>query len=600
MPQLMSYEEILNRLKSKKYEPYYPPAARREFWDNIPDEQKTELIAMGKEAQNQPIPLLSVKDYMSYFRHGNRLNYETPFFQRRHMLIDLVLAECAEYQGHFTDDIAEVIWQILSEPVWTLPAHQGLTDYPLPGPEEWKVALFSAETARLLTEVLQFLQPELERELLPLVDRIKYEVNHRVLEICEEKTFWWYDGRNNWSVWCCYSINSAAITLWQNEPERLAKFLAKHIVPIKKLYDNYPDDGGCDEGASYWMVAVGMLLNGLDILQHRLGGFEAWLAEPKMKRMVEFIPQVNLCGKWFMGFSDAESFFPRFPRGLFLKYAAMVDSTAAAQLALELPVSSPGAPGNRNLSFLDKITELAADSSPRGKFKRNAVDFWKNLQIWIARQNPENAENGMICTLKGGHNRQSHNHLDLGHFSLWHNNKPVIVDVGRGIYDKTCFSNKRYTLWNLNSTGHNGAFFDGRDQGTGAEFQAFMTPCGNTVNCDLTQAFEEDNGIRHYSRKVDAQWENNKVIISEKAEFEGRKTLTINFYTPVAPEKIAPNKLRLDNVELSCSGIDIIHADKSEKLDAKLTSLWGALWEIKLEKTAENNAEWTIEFSSVK
>ena len=268
MPQLMSYEEILNRLKSKKYEPYYPPAARREFWDNIPDEQKTELIAMGKEAQNQPIPLLSVKDYMSYFRHGNRLNYETPFFQRRHMLIDLVLAECAEYQGHFTDDIAEVIWQILSEPVWTLPAHQGLTDYPLPGPEEWKVGLFSAETARLLTEVLQFLQPELERELLPLVDRIKYEVNHRVLEICEEKTFWWYDGRNNWSVWCCYSINSAAITLWQNEPERLAKFLAKHIVPIKKLYDNYPDDGGCDEGASYWMVAVGMLLNGLDIL-HR-------------------------------------------------------------------------------------------------------------------------------------------------------------------------------------------------------------------------------------------------------------------------------------------------------------------------------------------
>lgn len=30
-------------------------------------------------------------------------------------------------------------------------AHQGLTDYPLPGPEEWKVDLFSAETGRILT-----------------------------------------------------------------------------------------------------------------------------------------------------------------------------------------------------------------------------------------------------------------------------------------------------------------------------------------------------------------------------------------------------------------------------------------------------------------
>lgn len=601
MQEIISYEEILNRLNSKKYEPYYPPANKRSFWDNIPGEQKAKLIAQGEEAQNQAIPQLSLKDYMKFFREGDRISYETPFFKRRHLLIDLTLAECAEYQGRFLDDIAEVIWQILSEPVWVLPAHQGLIDYPLPGPEEWKVALFSAETARILTEVLQLLQPELEKELLPLVSRIKYEVNHRVLEVCEEKTFWWYDGRNNWSVWCCYSINSAAITLWQNEPERLAKFLAKHIVPIKKLYDNYPDDGGCDEGASYWMVAVGMLLNGLDILQHRLGGFETWLAEPKMKKMVEFIPRVNLCGKWFMGFSDAESFFPKFPRGLFLKYAAMVNSTAAAQLALGLPPDREDAPGNRNLGgFLETISTLTADFSSRGSFKRNAVDFWEDLQIWIARQNPENAEKGMICTLKGGHNRQSHNHLDLGHFSLWCNNIPVIVDVGRGIYDKTCFSNKRYTLWNLNSSGHNSASFDNRDQGIGAEYKAFMSVDGNTVDCDLTQAFEADNGIRHYSRKVDAQWENNKIVISEKAEFEGRKNLTINFYTPVAPEKISANKIRLGDIELSCSGIDIIHAEKSEKLDAKLTSLWGALWEIKLEKTAENNAEWIIEFAAAK
>ena len=127
-----------------------------------------------------------------------------------------------------------------------------------------------------------------------------------------------------------------------------------------------------------------------------------------------------------------------------------------------------------------------------------------------------------------------------------------------------------------------------------------MTSCGNTVCCDLTQAFEAENGIRHYSRKVDAQWENNKIVISEKAEFEGRKNLTINFYTPIAPEKISANKIRLGDVELACSGIDIIHTEKSEKLDAKLSSVWGGLWEIKLGKTAENNAEWNIEFTSVK
>ena len=598
MIELMSCNEILSRLNSRKYECYYPRAMQREFWDNIPSEQKAQLIVQGEKAQAQKIPLLELKDYMKFFRNGDRLSYETPFFARRQMLTKLTLAECAEYKGRFLDDIAEVIWQILSEPVWTLPAHQRLTDYPLPGPEEWMVALFSAETARILTDVLQFLQPELEKEFLPLVNRIKYEVNHRVLEVCERETFWWYERYNNWTVWCCYSIISAAITLWQSEPERLAKFIDKHIIAMKNFYDSYPEDGGCDEGAAYWMVAAGMLLNGLDILQFRLGGFDSWLAETKLKRMVEFIPRVNLCGKWFMGFSDAESFFPKFPRGLFLKYAAMVGSTTAAQLALELPEDQNNASGNRNIGgFLETISEFTADFSPRGNFKRNAVDFWEDLQIWIARQNPGNAEKGMICTLKGGHNRQSHNHNDLGHFSLWYNNVPVIVDVGRTAYDKTCFSNRRYTLWNLNATGHNAAYFDNHDQGFGAQYKAELTPENNRIICDLSGAFEADNGISHYSRKVDAQWENNRIIISEKAEFEGRKNLTINFYTPIAPEKISSNKLHIGDVELSFSGIEFIHAEKSEKLDAKLTGLWGALWEIRLGKTAENHAEWLIEFT---
>ena len=601
MPEMMSYEEILNRLKSSGNKYLYPRAGQRDFWDNIPDEQKTKLIAQGEEAQTQAIPQLSLKDYMKYFRDGDRISYETPFFKRRQLLIALVLAECAEYKGRFMDDIAEVIWQILSEPVWTLPAHQGLTDYPLPGPEEWTVDLFSAETGRILTEVLQFLQPELETGFQPLVNRIKYEVNHRVLEACEKRTFWWHNGRNNWTVWCSYSVNSAALTLWKEEPERLAEFLVKHIIPMKNFYDNYPADGGCDEGASYWMVAVGMLLNGLDLLQFHLGGFETWLAEPKLKKMVEFIPRVNLCGKWFMGFSDAESFFPKFPRGLFLKYAAMVDSTAAAQLALELPESTASAAGNRNLGGLQEtLSTLTADFSTRGSLKHSAIDFWEDLQIWIARQNPGNAEKGMICTLKGGHNKQSHNHKDLGHFSLWYNNAPVIVDVGRSTYNKICFSDKRYTLWNLNASGHNAAVFDGRDQGSGAEYKTVLTPSGNTIKCDLTQAFEEDNGIKRYVREIDARWEENKIIISEQAEFEGTKNFSINFYTPIAPETISANCLRIGDVELNCSGIEIIHAEKSDKLDEKLTGLWGALWEIRLANCTRNSAGWNIEFSIAK
>ena len=50
MPEMMSYEEILNRLKSSGNKYLYPRAGQRDFWDNIPDEQKTKLIAQGEEA----------------------------------------------------------------------------------------------------------------------------------------------------------------------------------------------------------------------------------------------------------------------------------------------------------------------------------------------------------------------------------------------------------------------------------------------------------------------------------------------------------------------------------------------------------------------
>lgn len=597
MPEVMSVEEILQRLNSREREYDYPRAAERMFWEALPEDKRQALIAGGERAQAQSVSFLSVKDYMKFFRNGNRRDYEIPYFKRRYALIALVMAECAEYKGRFMDDIVEYLWQILSEPVWCLPAHQRLADYSLPGPGEWVVDLFAAETARILSEVLQLLRPELEKEFLPLVKHIEYEIATRVLDVCEKEILWWYEGRNNWSPWCCYSVNTAAIEVWRDDPERLAAFLGKHIVPLKNFYDRYPADGGCNEGPSYWVVAVGMLMNALEVLQRRLGGFEAWFTEQKLKNMIEFIPRMNFCGRWFMGFSDAESFFPQFPKGLFLKYAAMVDSLPMAQLALEFPETDPCAEVK---DFQNIFADLTADFSPRGAFERNAVDFWEDLKIWIARQNPENAVKGMICALKAGHNKQSHNHMDLGHFSLWYDNTPVIIDVGRGTYDRTCFSGARYTLWNLNATGHNGARFDNEAQGLGFEYTADLVKQEKGVICDLTAAFTAENGVKNYCRRVETQWEINQILLDETAEFEGTKCIEINFYTPVEPEKTAGNALRLKNVELRCEGIEISSVIKVDWADKKINECWGDLWEIRLSMTAEKSAQWKIFFTATK
>ncbi|MBQ9755085.1 MAG: hypothetical protein IJV93_10105 [Lentisphaeria bacterium] len=601
MPEVMSAEEILRRLNEKERVCDFPRASERTFWEHLPEDKKSALLKLAETAQTSEIPCLKAKDYMKYFREGNRIDFETPYFRRRHQLTDLVLGECVEYKGRFLDDVAEMLWQIVSEPVWCLPAHQHLTEA-LPGPEEWVVDLFAAETAKVLTDVLQLLGPELEKEYCALVRRIRFEVTRRVLEVCEKEIFWWYEGKNNWSVWCCYSVNSAAIEVWQDDKERLAAFLAKYMIPMKSFTDRYPEDGGCNEGPCYWVVAVGMLMNGIDVLQRRLGGMESWLEDPKIRRMVEFIPRMNLSGKWFMGFSDAESCFLKLPRGCFAKYGRMVNcpQMIAAAVALPEPDQKDFRFGNRNTgSIFDTIADLTEDLSSSVPRVYNAVDFWPDLQIWIARQFPENPENGMVCCLKGGHNKQSHNHMDLGHFSLFNKNCPVIIDVGRGIYSRTCFSGQRYTLWNLNATGHNGARFDDMPQGLGLEYAVKLDCQGDTLVCDLTGAFMPENKVSSYIRKIEFDRTDGAAELMEEARFEGEKEICISFYTPVEPGEIGTNSLLLNDIKLSCEGIDLASVVKVDWADQKINSVWGDLWQINLSCRRENYAAWKIKFTQI-
>ena len=602
MPDIMTFEEIFSRLESRKREPDFPAACQREFWEKIPGGTKKDLIAGAESAAREPVPFLSALDYMKFVRTGNRIDYETPYFQRRRLMASLALGEAAEYKGRFLDPLVEMVWQILAEPVWCLPAHQRLGEALLPGPEEWVVDLFASQTAKVLADLLRLLGPELEKQYAPLIARIRYEICHRALEPAEkltDETCWWYAGSNNWSVWCCCSLCSAAIEVWEKDHERLARFLHKHMIPCKRFFDNYPPDGGCNEGPCYWEVSVGMLMNALDIFQRRLGGFEAWFQDPKLKAMVEYLPRMNLCGAWFLNFSDAEAKLSNPPLGRFLSYGRRTGCSAMVALAADFPAVGPDrtGQGTRTANAVDAaMAALTADFSGAPPKRFNAVDFWPDLQVWIARQLPEAPEKGLVCALKGGHNKQSHNHMDLGHFTLFDRNLPVIIDVGRGTYDRTCFSGARYTLWNLNSEGHNAPRFDGQDQGLGIDFDTKMTGDEAGAVCDLTRAYKEENGVTSCVRKVFLDREKSRVTVSDAARFAGKKHITVDFYTPEEPKAVGASGLTLGPVRMSCRGIAVAKASPETRADAKITKLWGPLWRITLSVDAENAASWEIVF----
>ena len=178
------------------------------------------------------------------------------------------------------DAIADGVWLICEESFWGTPAHlgeqQGLADVTQP-----IVELFSAETAALLAWTDYALGERLDAVHPRLRQRLRLEVDRRVLTpALERDDFWWlgFTPRevNNWNPW----INSnwlTAVLLLEQDPARRARAVTKIARSLDRFVDAYPDDGGCDEGPGYWGRAAASLFEALELLSSATGGrVEVW------------------------------------------------------------------------------------------------------------------------------------------------------------------------------------------------------------------------------------------------------------------------------------------------------------------------------------
>ena len=91
--------------------------------EKINPEHTQPAIARGAKWLTVDIPLLNASEYMMFAENGNRSVYEKKFFDRRSMMLDLALAEKLEGEGRFTKKLIDVVWHILEETTWVLPAH---------------------------------------------------------------------------------------------------------------------------------------------------------------------------------------------------------------------------------------------------------------------------------------------------------------------------------------------------------------------------------------------------------------------------------------------------------------------------------------------
>lgn len=614
------------------WQPYPPPP-----WNSLAAQVRQELITLGVDALATAWPDLPATLYLRFARDGDRAAFEAPYFLRRSQLARLVLAECAEGRGRFLDAIANTAWSMCEESSWCLPAHIGAQQAGsgLPDITEPVVDLFAAETSALLAWTHYLLAAPLS-QVSPLVPtRIEREVQARILTpALKRDDFWWmgFTGRevNNWNPW----INSnwlASVLLTEADQSRRIASVAKILRSLDRFIVPYPADGGCDEGPSYWTRAGASLYDCLELLYSASGGKINVYADPKIQNIGRFIYRAHIAQAYYVNFADAPALVSP-DAALVAGYGQRIGDQAMLAMGAWLEDRSRQSPGHqdpgddltralRNLfqRIMDKgngpSTSFPIPLSPTPSAPLLRDVYLPDLQFMAARDQA-GTPNGLYLAAKGGHNAESHNHNDVGHFIVYRDSQPLIIDIGVETYTRKTFSPQRYEIWTMQSAYHSLPTIDGIMQAPGREYAARAVTyqadeASATFTLDLAGAYPPEAHLLTWKRTLTLQ-RGRLVELSEAYQFsESPSNLTLSLMTPCKVDLSTAGQVRLSQAalaggRLSAAGTivyDASHIKVSKEeipiSDEHLASAWGPRLTRILFTAIEpgSQGQWTIQIT---
>ena len=571
----------------------FPKASERASWEALPQALKKAYIGRGEEALEYQWPDLAATLYLSYVRKGIRTEYDRPYHERRQKLQSLVLAECMEGKGRFLDKIAEGIWLLSEESSWVVPAHLGaLQSAPgLPDLSSPVVDLYCGETANLLAWMYYLLGDELSRVSPLLPERIKHELNTRLLTPCMQRDdFWWMmtpgkeqPGRtiNNWTSWICSNWLAAVLLVEENDEAR-QRSISRIAMILDRFVNSYPDDGGVDEGPNYWNHSVGSLYESLVLLGSATRTTSPLMSHPLIREMGRYIYRTHVADDYFVTISDSPVKIP-FPSSLAVLFGRDVHdeylSELGGALALRQGIFTTGIRGSmtRQLLFLFNADRIR-NQTPRQPLLR---DVWlPQTQFFAARERADTSK-GFYLAAQGLHNGKSHNHNDVGNFLLYVDGKPFIIDVGPEGYNAKTFSSSRYDIWTTQSAFHNLPTINGVMESNGRQYAArdvrYQSWRDSVIfSLDIAGVFAGEANVKKWVRSIKMDRTQGAVLVREDYILGAApKDLTLTLMTSGRVLSMETNRLvvRVGNVGEGHSRIDVEIQFEPDKLQPTVETI---------------------------
>lgn len=559
----------------------YPPVADRRYWGSVPRETREHLLAQTAPINRKPWPLLTATEYARFGRDGDRPAYERPYFARRDKLTAAVITAILTGDAG-TADITDGVWLLCEETTWCLPAHQPGAGLPDPGAPH--VDLFAAETAALLAWTA-LLTGEHEA-------RVRREVKIRVLDPYRARDDWWWFGLaggqdlNNWTPWIHSNLLVASLLL-DDEPQITAN---RAVAALDRYLGVVPDDGGCDEGASYWWRAGASLFECLQTLAEACGNDFGAFQLPKVRAVARYPMAAHIAGNVHVNFADGGIRPPGIVPHLLYRFGARTRDPQVRQHARamrEEHAAAPLAGPNSSLGrVLAAITDEEWATAPPAPFPAPLQSWLPGTGVLTARER-EGDTAGLFLAAKAGHNNESHNHNDVGSFIVALDGRPLLIDPGAGTYSRQTFGPDRYKIWTMQSSWHNTPAPAGRPQAAGrahraTDVSAAMTVAAAELALELGATYPAAAGVRSWRRTLGLDRTASLISIHDTWELsQGSERTVCYLITPEEPQVagaaiMLPSGLVIDiDATVDGTSAERISVERRDLDDPQLQAIWG-------------------------
>ncbi|MDR1859935.1 MAG: heparinase II/III-family protein [Bacteroidales bacterium] len=533
-----------------------PAYSDRSFWDGLPAAIRAGYIKRAESCLNYDWPVVKATDYLEFIRSGGRR--QEVYAACSNTLIALVMGELVEGKGRFLDQIINAVWYFSEQTWWGWSAHLYFQKIKggLPDINDPTVDLGVGEVTANLSWTL-FMFEDAFNAVHPLIaQRLRQELHRKSLSPYLTRDDFGYMGfrggrPNNWNPWVNYNM-LVSYLLVENDAATRLKAVTKIINSLDKFLNGYPDDGGCDEGPSYWGAAGALLYENLETLKKATGGKFDVFDNQLVKNIGNYFPQVNIHAPYYINFADADARTGGAPSTVY-RYGKAINSPLMYKFGAYLAELNHWGDGALGGKIGDQIRDLQLLDQLRNADKAEALvpDFWfPDTEIAGARDKADSYK-GFFFGAKGGFNDESHNHNDVGTCLLYYDGKPCLIDLGREEYVAKTFSSRRYEIWTMQSGYHNLPVINGVEQQAGAQFHAknlaFKASArAVTFSLDIAEAYPPAAKVESWVRTYTLNRGKNFVIRDRFRLAEASGQLSANYITCCKVTALKPGVLQLD------------------------------------------------------